>query len=139
MRIRRELISDARVAVQNQVETTDCGRTGTVGRGGQLRRRSAHVTDESVLGDVRPTHGQPHRQPRRHSDATPGLSGGVLRWHCAGRRLRPGITADGASSARPCSRGAHVDPAAAAAGYSGSERARAGLLPSLQRHRRWTQ
>ena len=134
----------AHVAVQNQVEASDGGGAGTTGRGGQLRRRTAHAADESVLGDVRPAHGQPHRQPRRHPTATPGLSGGggrVYGRHGAGRRLQSRITGVRASSARPCRRRAHADAppaAAAAASHGGSERPRTGLLPGLQRDRHWT-
>ena len=113
------------------MEASDGGRAGTARRGGQLRCRTAHVTDKPVLGDIRPAYSQPHRQPRRHSAAASGLSGGV-RWRCPRQRSR--LAADSASPAGAGRRRAHVDApaAAAAAGDSGSDRACTGVLASLQ-------
>ena len=52
--------------LQNKMEEADGSWSGTSGRGGKLRSRSANVADESLLDSVHASNGRNHVKSGRH-------------------------------------------------------------------------
>lgn len=54
------------LSLQDKMEATDGSRARALGRGRQLRGRSAHAADEPLLGSLRPSRGQSRHQHGCH-------------------------------------------------------------------------